>query len=142
MSVETLNKSIARRFVDEVFNKGNLSAYDELVADDYVNHNPPIAGIPGTKEGFKQAVILTRHAFPDVRVEIEDMLAEGDRVTFRDTTGATHKGNFGPIAATGKKLVWTEMHFFRVSGGKIVEHWANFDQLGILTQMGVVPSPG
>jgi steroid delta-isomerase-like uncharacterized protein len=137
-ATEETNKAIARRFVDEVFNKGDSRAYDELVADDYINHNPPVPGLPGTKTGFQQAVILTRQAFPDVQVSIEDMLAEGDRVMFRDTTTATHQGEFQGIHASGKKLTWTEMHFFRIRDRQIAEHWANFDQLGILIQIGAV----
>jgi steroid delta-isomerase-like uncharacterized protein len=138
-SSEERNKAIAARFVEEVFNKGNTQAYDELVADEYINHNPPIPGLPGSKPGFQQAVLATRQAFPDV--SIEDMLAKGDRVMFRDTTTATHAGDFQGIPATGKHLTWTEMHFFRIAAGRIAEHWANFDQLGILIQMGAVPSP-
>jgi steroid delta-isomerase-like uncharacterized protein len=138
---EERNRAIARRFVDEVFNRGNTKAYDELVADDYINHNPPVPGLPGSKVGFQEAVILTRDAFPDVHVSIEDMLTEGDRVMFRDTTTATHQGEFQGIPASGKRLAWTEMHFFRIRDGQIAEHWANFDQLGILVQMDVFPSP-
>lgn len=133
------NRTVARRFVAEVFNAGNERAYDELVADDYLNHNPPIPGLPGTKAGFLQAVLTTRQAFPDVQVSIEDMIAEGDRVMFRDTARATHQGEFQGIAATGRALSWTEMHFFRIRDGRIAEHWANFDQLGILVQMGAIP---
>lgn len=140
-STQEQNKTIAMRFVDQVFNSGNRPGYDDLVADDYLNHNPPIPGIPGTKEGFWEAVTATRQAFPDVHVGIEDMLAEGDRVMFRDTTHATHQGDFQGIPASGKQLRWTEMHFFRISDGRIAEHWANFDQLGILVQMGAIPLP-
>jgi steroid delta-isomerase-like uncharacterized protein len=141
MSIQDANKSLAKRFVEEVFNPGNMDIYDQLVADDYLNHNPPIAGLPGTKQGFRQAVVLTRQAFPDVHVGIEDMLAEGDRVMFRDTVKATHKADFQGIPATDKRLTWTEMHFFRIAQGKIIEHWANFNQLGILVQLGVLPRP-
>jgi steroid delta-isomerase-like uncharacterized protein len=136
------NKMLARRFVDEVFNAGNREAYDQLVADDYVNHNPPVPGVPGTKEGFWQVVTATRAAFPDVRVVPEDMLAEADRVMFRDSVSATHLGAFQGIEATGKRLAWTEMHFFRVGDGRIAEHWANFDQLKILIEMGGLPGAG
>jgi steroid delta-isomerase-like uncharacterized protein len=140
-SAEARNKAIVSRFVEEVFNNGNAEAYGELVADDYVNHNPPIPGLPGSKAGFRQAVTVTREAFPDVHVTVEDILAEGDKVMFRDTTTATHRGDFQGIPATGKHLNWTEMHFFRIADGRIAEHWANFDQLGILIQLGAVPTP-
>jgi steroid delta-isomerase-like uncharacterized protein len=113
---------------------------DDLVTDDYVNHKPPIPGLTGTKDGFMQAVRTTREAFPDVHVGIEDMIAEGDRVMFRDTARATHLGDFQDVPASGRQLAWTEMHFFRIRDGRIAEHWANFDQLGILMQMGAVPA--
>jgi steroid delta-isomerase-like uncharacterized protein len=138
-SMQEENKALAQRFVDHVFNAGDRDVYDQLVADDYVNHNPPVPGVPGTKEGFWQVVIATRAAFPDVRVAPEDMLAEGDQVMFRDTVHATHLGAFQGIDATGRRLSWTEMHFFRVSNGRIVEHWANFDQLKILMEIGGLP---
>ena len=140
-SIQDTNKAVARRFVTDVFNSGNAEAYDALVADDYVMHNPPIPSLPGTKAGFFEAVRLTRQAFPDVHVDIEDVIAENDRVMFRDTTRATHRGDFQGIPATDRQLQWTEMHFFRVRDGQVVEHWANFDQLGILMQMGAVPVP-
>jgi steroid delta-isomerase-like uncharacterized protein len=140
-STQEANKAIARRFVDEVFNAGNAGAYADLVTDDYVNHNPPIPGLPGTKDGFMQAVRTTREAFPDVHVGIEDMIAEGDRVMFRDTARATHLGDFQGVPASGRELTWTEMHCFRIRDGRIAEHWANFDQLGILMQMRALPAP-
>jgi steroid delta-isomerase-like uncharacterized protein len=137
------HKAIARRFAERLFNHGDAAAYDELVADGYVHHNPPIPGVPGTKDGFWQAVVLTRKAFPDVHVEIQDVLAEGDRVLFRDVAKATHAGDFLGIPATGRALSWTEMHLLRIANGRVIEHWTNFDQLGILVQMGVVPgTPG
>lgn len=138
--IQDENKLLARRFVDEVFNAGNREAYDQLVADDYVNHNPPVPGVPGTKEGFWQVVTATREAFPDVLVVPEDMLAEADRVMFRDSVSATHLGAFQGVGATGKRLAWTEMHFFKVGDGRIVEHWANFDQLKILMEIGGLPA--
>jgi steroid delta-isomerase-like uncharacterized protein len=137
--VQTAEKTVASRLVDDIFNAGNMQAFDELFADNYVNHNMPMPGIPGTKEGFRQVVLGTRQAFPDVHVEIEDMVAENDLVVFHDHVAATNKGEFNGIPATGKRIEWTEIHFLRVRSGQIVEHWANFDQLGMLRQLGVIP---
>ena len=134
------NKTVARRLAEEVFSQGNLRTFDEILAPDYVNHNMPVPGIPGTKDGFRQIVVATRQAFPDVHVTIQDMVAEGDSVVFRDTVQATSRGAFFGVPANGRRLAWTEIHFLRVRGGQIAEHWTNFDQLGILQQLGAIPA--
>jgi steroid delta-isomerase-like uncharacterized protein len=133
------NKAIARRLAEEVFSKGDMHTFDELIADDYVNHNIPVPAIPGTKEGFRQLVQATRHAFPDVRVHVEDLVAENDLVVFHDTAEATSKGDFFGVPPNGAHLEWSEIHFLRVAGHQIVEHWSNFDQLGVLQQLGAIP---
>src|ERR1700730_19342805 len=76
------NKSVARRLAGEVFGRGDLNAFDELFSKDYVNHNIPVPGIPGTKAGFRQLVEATRHAFPDLKVHREDVVAECGLVVF------------------------------------------------------------
>jgi steroid delta-isomerase-like uncharacterized protein len=134
------NKNVARRLASDVFSKGDLDAYDEIFADDYVNHNIPVPGIPGTKEGFRQLVVATRNAFTDLAVEVQDVVAEGDLVVFHDHVTATSTGEFFGVPPSGKPLAWTEIHFLRVRDGQIVEHWTNFDQLGILMQLGAIPS--
>ena len=140
-STQTLeaNKIVAHRLADEVFSQGNLRTFDEIFADTYVNHTMPVPGIPGTKAGFKQIVLATRAAFPDVRVDVKDVVAEGDFAVFRDEVRATSRGEFMGVPPNGKQISWTEIHFLRISGGRIVEHWANFDQVGILRQLGVIP---
>ena len=132
-------KTVATRLAQDVFSAGDMAAFDELIADSYVNHNMPVPGIPGTKAGFKQVVQATRQAFPDVQVHIQDMVAEGDLVVFHDTVQATSTGDFLGIPPTGKPLGWTEIHFLRVANDQIVEHWTNFDQFGILKQLGAIP---
>jgi steroid delta-isomerase-like uncharacterized protein len=133
-------KIVARRLAEEVFSDGNMRTFDEIFAANYVNHTMPVPGIPGTKEGFKLVVAATRQAFPDVHVNIRDMVAEGDFVVFRDTVQATSRAAFFGVPANGERLEWTEIHFLRIVNGQIVEHWANFDQLGILRQLGAIPS--
>jgi steroid delta-isomerase-like uncharacterized protein len=137
--MSTANKAIAARLANEVFSKGDMKAFDEIFAPDYVNHNMPVPGMPGTRDGFRQVVLATRKAFPDVKVHVEDIVAEGDHVVFHDHVDATSKGDFMGIPPNGKPLQWTEIHWLRIKGGKIVEHWANFDQLGILKQLGAIP---
>lgn len=134
------NKGVARRLADEVFSAGTMRTLDEILAAGYVNHNMPVPGIPGTKEGFRRIVAATREAFPDVHVNVQALVAEDDLVVFRDSVHATSRGAFFGVPANGKRLDWTEIHFLRVANGPIVEHWTNFDQLGILRQLGVIPA--
>ena len=135
-----INKQVAKQLAEEVFSKGNMKVFDEIFADNYIMHNMPVPNIPGTKEGFRKLVQDTRHAFPDVKVHIDDMVAEGDFAVFHDHVEATSLGDFMGIAPNNKRVAWTEIHFLRIVGGKIVEHWTNFDQFGILAQLGAIPS--
>jgi len=115
-----------------------MKTFDEIFADQYVNHTMPVPGVPGTKAGFRQVVLATREAFPDVQVEVQDVVAEGEFAVFHDVVRATSRGAFMGIPPTGRRLEWTEIHFLRIADGRIVEHWANFDQVGILRQLGVL----
>jgi steroid delta-isomerase-like uncharacterized protein len=135
------SRDVARRLAEEVLSKGDLAAYDEIFADDYVNHNIPVPGIPGTKDGFRELVKATRHAFPDVVVHIENIVTQDDIVVFNDHVEATNEGEFFGVPANGARLSWTEIHMLRVRDNQIVEHWTNFDQFGILQQLGAIPAP-
>ena len=137
MSVEE-NKAIFRRIVEEGFNKGNLAIVDELVATDHVNHTDNVHG----PEEYKQFITMYRTAFPDLHMTIEDQIAEGDKVVNRWTSRGTHKGDLMGIPPTGKQTTVTGMYVARIIGGKIVEEWGNFDALGMMQQLGVVPPPG
>ena len=133
------NKAIVRRYAEEVISRGNLAVIDELCAADYTS-NPP--GFPPTdREGDKQLVQMFRTAFPDLRKTIEDLVAEGDKVVERARYQGTHQGEFQGIPPTGKKVNITGMHVFNIKDGKIVETWGVVDQLGMLQQLGVVPTP-
>jgi steroid delta-isomerase-like uncharacterized protein len=134
------NKDVARRLAEQVFSQGDLATLDEIFADDYVNHNIPVPGIPGTKAGFRQLVVETRKAFPDLKVRVDEFVAERDSVVFHDHVEATSADAFFGVAANGAKIAWTEIHWLRIANGQIVEHWTNFDQLGILKQLGALPS--
>ena len=132
-------KKVAMRLADEIFSGGSMKAFDEIIADTYVNHNMPVPNLPGTKDGFRQIVAATRDAFTDLHVHVQDMVTEGPFVVFRDHVEAKSHAPFFGVPANGKQLDWTEIHFLRVDDGQIVEHWTNFDQLGILRQLGAVP---
>jgi steroid delta-isomerase-like uncharacterized protein len=134
------NKEVAKRLVDEVLNKGNMKVFDDIFADNYAMRNMPVPEIPGTKEGFRRLVIATRKAFPDVNVHIEDLVADDEFAVFHDKVEATSEGDFFGVPPNGKRVAWTEIHFLKIAGGKIVEHWSNFDQLGIMRQLGAIPA--
>ncbi|MFQ5864509.1 MAG: ester cyclase [bacterium] len=140
MSTEE-NKAAVRRLIDEAWNKGNLAAIDEILDPDYVLHIAA-PGARSDREGYKQAVSMYRTAFPDFHFTIEDMVAEDDKVVIRCTMGGIHKGEFMGNAPTGKELTQTAIAIRRFEGGKIVEEWVESDMLGLMQQMGVVPSPG
>ncbi len=130
------NKSLIRSWVDEVVNKGNLSTIDELFAADYVDHtNPP--DWPVGREGHKQIIALYHSAFPNFHYMVEHEVAEGDLVVVRGTYHMTHEGEFFGISPTGERVTTTGMHLFRINEGKIVEHWCNNDDLGVMRQLGV-----
>lgn len=139
MSAEE-NKVILHRLIEE-FNKGNLAAADESLAASFVDHSDP-PGMPPGLEGHKQVLSMLLSAFPDLHVQVEDLLAEGDKVASRFTMRATHKGNFMGIPPTGKQVTITGIEIVRAEGGKFVERWANIDALGMLQQLGAIPAPG
>ncbi|MFQ6116758.1 MAG: ester cyclase [Candidatus Bipolaricaulia bacterium] len=141
MSVEE-NKALVRRVYEEVHNKGNLDAADELLASDFVDHNPFGPNVPPGPEGIKQEFTVFRRAFPDLNATIEEIIAEGDKVVTRLTIRGTHKGEFMGIAATGKQMILSVIDIVRISGGKVAERWGVEDNLGLMRQLGVVPPPG
>jgi steroid delta-isomerase-like uncharacterized protein len=135
------NKRISRRVAEEAFSQGRLEVLDELVAEDFVNHDPAVPPeLPSGREGLKELVRFYRSAFPDTRLTIEDQIAEGDRVVTRYTARGTHQGDFAGIPPTGKQATVTGITIDRIEGGKLVESWNSFDQLGLLQQLGAIPA--
>jgi steroid delta-isomerase-like uncharacterized protein len=134
------NKALARRAFEEVWNQGKLTVIDELTASSATYSDP---NVPGGKftgpEGVKQFVQIYRGAFPDVRITINDQIAEGDKVVTRWTATGTHKGQLMGIAPTNKHATVTGVNIDRYQDGKVVEAWASYDMLGMLQQLGVVP---
>jgi steroid delta-isomerase-like uncharacterized protein len=135
------NKALARRLIEEMFNRGNLDAADEIFAPDHVNHDPGSPEEIRGPEGFKSYVGVYRTAFPDLRITIEDQVAEGDKVVTRWTASGTHQGDLMGIAPTGRRATVTGITIDRISGGKVEETWTNFDAMGMMQQLGVIPSP-
>lgn len=139
MSTEK-NKAIYRRFVNEVLNAGNLAAIEELCAPDYINHDAP-PGLPAGLAGVKQLIAGFRAAFPDLCYTIEDEIAEADKVVARGTWRGTHQGDLFGIPPTGKQVTVTRIDCTRITEGKMTEHWASQDLLGLMQQLGVAPAP-
>jgi steroid delta-isomerase-like uncharacterized protein len=132
------NKAVAKELV-EVFNRGDLDALDRLVAADFVDHDPSRASLPPGPEGIKQAWSMFRAAFPDLRGEVTDMVAEGDMVAVRAEMRGTHRGELMGIPPTGNRITITLLDINRLRDGKLVERWAQADMLGMMQQLGVVP---
>jgi predicted ester cyclase len=139
MTDET-NRALARRIVEEIINRGNLAVIQEIVAPDYVEHAAP-PGLPPTREGLTMFLGSFRAAFPDLHYTIEDSISEGDRVVQRVAAAGTMRGEFAGMPPSHTSASWAEIHISRWSSGKMVEHWAVVDQLGMLRQLGFVPSP-
>jgi len=140
MSVVDANKATARRWSEELWGKGNLAVADEIVAADYVRHDP---GDPFPARGpadVKRIVTMLRAMLPDLTIEVEAMVAEGDLVVSRYTTTATDTVGYMGKAPTGRTIRTPAMQMFRFANGKIVESWAVRDDLGTLRQLGHLPS--
>ncbi len=137
------NKAIARRWFEDGFNGHNLDVFGELAAEDFVQHTAvTLPGMMGDREGNKQTVAMVFAAFPDWRVSVEDMIAEGDKVVTRYTEQGTQQGAFMGIPATGKTVTITGIEIMRCADGKIAEQWIEGDALGMMQQLGVIPVPG
>jgi steroid delta-isomerase-like uncharacterized protein len=135
MSVQ--NKELVRRFVDEIFVHGNSDAVDELVAQDFVPHTWPSTG--DGRADLKQAIERVFGGLTDVSFEIEDMIAEDDRVAVRLTSSARQVGEFMGLAPGHKTYTIGEIHLFRIRDGQVVEHWHQADLLGMMRQLGAMP---
>ena len=132
------NKAIVRRFIQEIFVEGRKATVDELLDDDFVAHTwPSTSGDP--KQDLKSAIDRAAAGLSNPEFTIEEMLAEGDGVAARLTTAATHTGEFMGMPPTNKRYSIEEIHWFRLRDGKVVEHWHQFDQMGMMKQLGLMP---
>jgi steroid delta-isomerase-like uncharacterized protein len=131
-------KALNRRFNEEVINQQNVGAIDELVAEDIVDHIPLPGQGPG-RDGIAQALRFFYGAFPDLRIEVVEELAEGDVVAQVVRLTGTHRGEFMGMPATGKEISVLGSDFIRVRGGRMVEHWGFIDQGALMQQLGMGP---
>jgi steroid delta-isomerase-like uncharacterized protein len=131
-------KAIARRFVEEIFEAGNGEAIDELVSDEFVSHT---FGITENGPDQLRAAMERVHAsLSEVEFTVDDVVAEDDRVVVRLTSSATPTGEFMGVPASGKRYTIGEIHIFRIEEGQVVEHWHQHDALGLMRQIGGLPS--
>jgi steroid delta-isomerase-like uncharacterized protein len=136
------NKAIARRALEEVFSgQGNLDVADELFAPDYVGHDPASLEDIRGPEGVKEFASMYRNAFPDVQLSVQEQVAEGDMVATRWIASGTHQGDLMGIAPTGNRVTVAGTSVERIVDGKIEETWDNYDALGMMQQIGAIPSP-
>ena len=134
------NKSVIREFTRIFKNEHNVDGVSHLFDKSFVHH---LRGhLPPGFEGLRQAGIMMNGAFPDVVVTEEDLIASGDKVVERSSAAATHKGPMLGTPATNKRIKWSEIHIYRLSNGKIAEHWPEISMMELLQQIGALPQPG
>src|SRR5690242_14217181 len=138
MSVET-NKTLARRYFDEVLNQKRGDVLEDYETPDYMNNLFP-PGAPQGPEGERFTLRLFQQAFSDFRVIVEDLVAEGDRVAARWRFTGTHDGEFQGLPATGRHVDVGGINIFRVRDGKLCANWVSLDMLGLLQQVGAIPA--
>jgi steroid delta-isomerase-like uncharacterized protein len=135
MSTEE-NKALVRRFYEEVWDRGNSDFAFEVFAEDYVRHDlRPTEALPGP-EGQKRIADDFRSAFPDLRVNVDLVIGEGDFVVGRWTATGTHSGSWGALEPTGRRATFSAVNIFRFDHGKVVEIWNHRDDLGLRDQLG------
>ncbi len=135
------NKQIVDEFITALFTNGELAAVDRYLAPGFVNHDPPFPGAPDGPEGMRKAGEIFRHAFPDWRSDVQQLIAEGDLVAENFIAHGTHRGAVMGETPTGREVVLRGVNIFRIADGKIVERWGRLDQLGLLQQLGLAPRP-
>lgn len=142
--MSTESKQIFRRVVEEAIEGGDFGAFDELIDERIVSHDPSEPGPIRGREAYRAAIERYRSAFSGLRIRIDDQIAEGDKVVTRWTATGRHDGDLFGMPATGKDVEFTGIDIDRIENGRIVEEWVNWDTLGLLYQLGVIPevSPG
>jgi len=133
------NKALSRRLLEEAFNAGNIDVVDELVTTDFVNHDAALPEPMIGPDAAKASINGYRTAFPDLRITIEEQIADEQGVATRWSATGTHEGDLMGMTPTGKQSTVTGITIDRIVDGRIAESWTNWDTLGMLQQLGVVP---
>ncbi|WP_037608785.1 ester cyclase [Streptacidiphilus rugosus] len=134
------NKQTVIAFIDALFTRGDLSAVETYLAEDFINHDPPV-GVGPDREGMRAAGALFRQGFPDWHSDLGLLVGEGDLVVEEFTARGTQRGEVMGVAGDGRAVVLRGINIFRVRDGRIVERWGRLDELGLLRQLGLVPTP-
>jgi len=134
------NKAIIRRMTEEFYNQGNVESAEQFFADTYVHHDPASPQVRD-RDGLKAALRAFLAGCPDLHITTDQLLAEGDMVTKRWTYHATHTGDLSGLPPTGKRIMMSGLELFRLADGKIVEAWVAYDNLSLMQQLGVIPTP-
>jgi steroid delta-isomerase-like uncharacterized protein len=132
-------KALVYRFYDEI-NAGNLGVIDEVIADDFVEHEE-FPGISKDKAGVKQFFEMFRAAFPDMRMEAHEIVTEGDLLVARGTMSGTQQGEFMGMPPSGRRMEVTGFDMLRVRDGQVTEHWGIMDAMSMMQQLGAMPAP-
>ena len=134
------NKATLQKFLERA-TKGDLSVVDETFDPAFVDHEA-MPGVPPTREGVKQTFTILLKAYPDMKLNVLHLVAEGDYVVVHHQTTGTNKGEFMGMPATGKAVKFDEMHLVRFANGKMIEHWGVEDSMTMMQQLGLAPTPG
>ncbi len=134
------NKTLVHDFIEALFTKGDLEAVDRYLTPDFVNHDPPF-GAGTDREGMRTAGALMRAGFPDWHSDQHLVVGERDIVVEHFTASGTHRGEVMGVPPTGQRVSLRGINIFRLDGGHIVERWGRLDDLGFLSQLGVVDRP-
>jgi steroid delta-isomerase-like uncharacterized protein len=133
------NKNTVISFIQALFTKGDLGAADEYLADDFVDHDPPMGG-PADREGMRQAAAMFRGAFPDWHSDLGFLVAEGDLVVELFTASGTQQGEILGVPASGRTVSLPGINIWRVRDGRVTERWGRLDELGLMRQLGLAPT--
>ena len=131
------NEAVVRELIQALFTRGDLSAVDRYVAEDFVMHDPPF-GVSPDREGMRAAARTIRAAFPDWHSDLHHLVADGDLVAEHFTASGTHRGEVLGVPPSGRTVTLPGMNLFRLDDGVVVEWWSRLDMLGFLSQLGVV----
>lgn len=136
-------KAKIRRYIEEIWNKGNVGALDEFYATEVVRHHPPLPEIEGL-DAYKQYATDLFNAYSDIQLTVGEIIVEGNTSATQFTFGATHTGQtpLSSIPPTGKRVRFSGCNVNHWAGDKVVEEWVYADFLGLMQQLGVVPAPG
>ena len=135
MSELEKNKLIYHRFIQEIFNEGHFDKIEELVSPSYILRDAP-PGTPIGPEAIKQSVLMFRTAFPDLKITIEELIAEGSTLAARSVLKGTHRGSIFGIAGTGKTVCMPSLTMVRIIAGRLCESWVRSDVMGLMKQLG------